>query len=78
MSLRATLITAILLFLTGLLMPIQNQSDYARQGYVTGSDELIEFADLNLGDGNTSTLYVFYPGLTIEAEEDDLIDSESP
>ena len=78
LSIRTTVITAILLFLTGLLMPAQNQSDYARLGYVTGEDELIEFADLELGEGNTSTLYVFFPGLTIEADKEELIDSESP
>ena len=75
-SLRATLITAMLLFLTGLLVPpLNNQSEYARQGYVTGADELIEFANLELIEGNTSTLYVFFPGLTIEAEG---IEADSP
>lgn len=78
-SIRATVLTALLLFLTGLLMPLSNESGYAHQGYVTGVDELIEFTNFELSEGNTRTLYVFYPGLTIEAsDEDERIDAESP
>ena len=39
---------------------------YDVSGMVTGTDEFIEFADLDFRS-NTSTIYVFYPGLTIEA-----------
>lgn len=68
-SLRATVVTAMLIFLTGLLIPAnsQRQND---QGIVTASDEFIEFADLDLGS-STSTVYVFYPGLTIEEALDE-------
>ncbi len=71
-----------MVFMTGLLMPKNPESNYASEGFVTGADELIEFADLEVTRGKTSTLYVFYPGLTIEASyesyEDDIIDPDSP
>ncbi len=70
-SLRATVVTAMLIFLTGLLIPVNNQN-IARNnsGTVTATDEFIEFADLDL-KSSTSTVYVFYPGLTIEEAQDD-------
>ena len=60
-------------------MPIQNKSGYAHQGYVTGVDELTEFADFSMDENGLRTLYVFYPGLTVNAsDEDERIDAESP
>ena len=77
-SLRATVITAMLVFLTGLLIPANNgdgfagsvMAQYNYEGIVTGSDEFIEFADWDYRS-NTSTIYVFYPGLTVEAISDE-------
>ena len=40
---------------------------YGQEGIVTGTDEFIEFANLDLRS-NTSTVYVFYPGLTVEED----------
>lgn len=78
-SLRVTVITAMLVFFTGLLIPGNNENSssnggivnpvYGASGLVTGSDEFIEFADLDVRS-NTSTIYVFYPGLTVEAIAD--------
>lgn len=72
-SLRATVLTAMLLFLTGVLLPAHNNDaritamPLPQEELVTGSDEHTEFADLDFME-NTSTVYVFYPGLTIEEE----------
>jgi anti-sigma factor RsiW len=80
-SLRATILTALMVFITGLLMPKSPEQNLVQQGFVTGTDELIEFADLDLSPGSTH-VYVFYPGLTIEASydayDDELIDAGSP
>jgi len=70
-SLRATVVTAMLIFLTGLLIPSNDQNELiVTGGTVTGTDEFIEFADLDIRS-NVSTVYVFYPGLTIEAINED-------
>lgn len=69
-SLRATVVTAMLIFLTGLLIPANDANLAATRGTVTASDEFIEFADLDL-NASTSTVYVFYPGLTIEEAQDE-------
>lgn len=81
-SLRAMVITAMLVFLTGLLFPgnheISNSAGhvhepvYGAYGIVTGADEFIEFADLDIRS-STSTIYVFYPGLTVEAIADNTV-----
>lgn len=81
-TLRATILTALMVFMTGLLMPHEVNQKMANKGSVTGSDELIEFFDGDLAPANTRTLYVFYPGLTIEASsdpyDDQVMDTESP
>ncbi len=69
-SLRATVVTAMLIFLTGLLIPANEQDLAQNRGSVTATDEFIEFADLDL-KSSTSTVYVFYPGLTIEEAMDE-------
>ena len=75
-SVRATVVTAMLLFLTGLLIPgtefteSVERPEYTAVGLVTGADEFIEFADLDFRL-NTSTVYVFYPGVTIESEQEE-------
>ena len=67
-SVRATVLTVLLVFFMGLFYPsTAERSELAAAGYVTGADELTEFPDLNLSQWNTRTLYVFYPGLTVEA-----------
>ncbi|MFK7846896.1 MAG: anti-sigma factor [Rhodothermales bacterium] len=87
-SLRATVVTAMLVFLTGLLIPANNLNGYSEsgivspvygaEGVVTGSDEFIEFTDLDFLS-NTSTIYVFYPGLTVEAvSENDAMRTQLP
>ncbi len=70
-SLRATILTVLLVFLSGLFYPNSERSEYAVEGYVTGADERIEFIDLDMSRWNTRTLYVFYPGLTVEASSDE-------
>lgn len=81
-TLRATILTALMVFMTGLLMPHEANQKMARKGIVTGTDELIEFFDSDQQPANTRTLYVFYPGLTIEASydpyDDQGLDTESP
>ena len=75
-SVRATVLTAMLLFLTGLLIPNTEFVEqierpvYQVEGMVTGADEVIEFADLDFRL-NTSTVYVFYPGVTVESEQEE-------
>lgn len=78
-SIRVTVVTAMLVFLTGLLIPGNTQEVltqdvqipiYGQEGIVTGTDEFIEFANLDLRS-NTSTVYVFYPGLTVEEDRTD-------
>ena len=75
-SVRATVMTVLLVFFLGLFYPSEKASEYAHQGYVSGSDELIEFADMDLSSWNTRTLYVFVPGITVEAspEEERIIE----
>lgn len=67
-SVRATVLTVLLVFFMGLFYPgTAERSELAAAGYVTGSDELTEFPDLDLSHWYTRTLYVFYPGVTVEA-----------
>lgn len=67
-SVRATVLTVLLVFFMGLLNPgPPERSELAAAGYVTGLDELTEFTDLSFSHWNTRTLYVIYPGLTVEA-----------
>ncbi len=65
-SFRAALIVALVVFLTGLFLPSNNGQNAAR-GYVIGTDETTEFPDMHLSPGAAVTVYVFYPGLTVEA-----------
>ncbi len=69
-SFRAVVITASLVFLSGLLFPA-NAPEKAVAGLVYGMDETIEFAELPTTPTRTATLYVFYPGLTVEAAQYD-------
>ena len=67
-SVRATVLTVLLVFFMGLFYPsTAERSELAAAGYVTGVDELTEFPDLDLSHWYTRTLYVFYPGVTVEA-----------
>lgn len=67
-SIRATALTVLLVFFMGLFYPgTTERSELAAAGYVTGLDELTEFTDLGFTHWNTRTLYVIYPGLTVEA-----------
>ena len=75
-SVRATVLTVLLVFIMGLLYPSVKDSEMASSGYVTGSDELVEFTELDNSMWHTRTLYVFFPGLTVEASnEDEVLDS---
>ncbi len=70
LSYRAVVIAASLVCLSGLLFPA-NAPENAAAGQVFGMDETIEFTDLSPTQAGTATLYVFYPGLTIEAAQHD-------
>jgi Putative zinc-finger len=70
MSFRAVVIAASLVFLSGLLFPA-NAPEKEASGQVLGTDETIEFADIAPSPTSTATLYVFYPGLTVEAAQYD-------
>ena len=72
-SLRTTVVTAMFLFMAGLFIPADTFETHANpapvyqvQGQVTGTDELIEFADMDVLPG-TNYVYVFYPGIDVEA-----------
>ncbi len=72
-SLRTTVVTAMFLFLAGLFVPADTFEEYPSQtpvyqveGLVTGSDELIQFSDMDVLPG-TNYVYVFYPGIDVEA-----------
>ena len=72
-SVRATVLTVLLVFFMGLFYPsTAERSELAASGYVTGADELTEFPDLGLSPWTTRTLYVFYPGVTVEASLGDV------
>lgn len=66
-SLRGGVILAASLFIAGLLYPTSTVSDPLAQGIVIGLDESVEFTDSELMEGGRNTVYVFYPGLTVEA-----------
>ena len=76
-SVRATILTVLLVFMMGLFYPTVEKSELASSGYVTGSDEIIEFPDSDTSVWHTRTLYVFFPGLTVEASlEEEFSDAE--
>jgi anti-sigma factor RsiW len=70
LSVRAVALSAAMVFLAGLLIPANTPAPDAR-GSVVGTDETIEFAEVHPAPGAIATLYVFYPGLTVEAAQDD-------
>ncbi|MEM8485460.1 MAG: anti-sigma factor [Bacteroidota bacterium] len=73
-SLRTTVVTAMFLFLAGLFVPADTFETYPPsqtpvyqvEGQVTGTDELIQFSDMDVLPG-TNYVYVFYPGIDVEA-----------
>lgn len=75
-SLRAGVVAAVVVFTLGLLMPVNVQEPYAEQPpmqLVVGEEELVELPPALAAEPKTrnETLYVFYPGLTIEADKDE-------
>lgn len=66
MTLRVALLLAAGLFLVGLLSPISPAPEPLRIP-VAGEEELIRFSDVDLPPSRFEAVYVFYPGLTIEA-----------
>lgn len=64
-SIRAAALAAGLVFLAGLFFPSNTQP--VGQGSVVGFDETIEVSELSTTPTALATLYVFYPGLTVEA-----------
>ena len=66
-SLRGGIILAASIFIAGLLYPTSTVSDPLTRGIVIGQDESVEFTDSELMEGKRNTVYVFYPGLTVEA-----------
>ncbi len=65
-SLRVAVAAAVLVFLTGLLLPLSQQPVQAAR-LVIGQQEQVELAAYRDADA----VYVFYPGLTVEAAPDD-------
>ncbi len=67
-SLRSALIVALVLFLVGVMLP--GSTTYGdRAAEVLGEEERVEFVDLELPPSRFEAVYVFYPGLTIEAKQ---------
>lgn len=68
LTFRGTVMVFVMVFLMGLFTPLSGPSpDYASSRWVYGEEEFVEFPDYNGLFGLSSTMYVFYPGLTIEA-----------
>ncbi len=66
-TLRSALLVAIVLFFIGVMLPGSTTPENASSGKVMGEEERVEFADLELTPRRLEAVYVFYPGLTIEA-----------
>lgn len=64
-SLGSGALAAILVFVAGLLL--SSEETVLPTGLVVGEQERLEFADTTPAIERPNTLYVFYPGLTIEA-----------
>ena len=73
-SVRATVLTVVLVFFMGFFYPSIGGQETAETGYVTGADERIEFTDLDISMWNSRTLYVFFPGITVEASEETVLE----
>ena len=73
-SVRTGVAAAVIVFLLGLLVPSNLDSTVARlQPAVIGMQEIVELqpAATVLPRAQSETLYVFYPGLTVEATKTD-------
>ncbi|GIV62314.1 MAG: hypothetical protein KatS3mg044_1180 [Rhodothermaceae bacterium] len=69
-SFRAAVLVALLLFLVGVLLPeAPAPPRTVVMPSVHGEEERIEFADFELPPRRLEAVYVFYPGLTIEATQ---------
>ncbi len=69
-SLRVALLVAVGLFFVGVFVP-GNMTEEPVTMPVLGEEERIEFVDLDLPPSRFEAVYVFYPGLTIEATQPD-------
>jgi len=71
-SLRSAMITAVLLFVAGFLLPthLAPEPVVTAMARVTGEEELINLAQIETVKKHYEPVYVFYPGLTVEAEHE--------
>lgn len=71
-SVRTGVAAAVIVFLLGLLVPTNIDSTVARfQPAVVGMQEFVELRPVAADRPPSETLYVFYPGLTVEAAKID-------
>ncbi len=68
-SLRSAVIVALALFLIGVMLPGSTTPDDQTGAAVRGEEERVEFVDLEVAPSRFEAVYVFYPGLTIEAKQ---------
>ena len=69
-SLRAAVLTAVLLFTVGVLLP-GNQHEALPGMQIRIEEELVDLPELFMAPPEPSAVYVFYPGLTIEADKNE-------
>lgn len=78
-SLRSAVMVAVLVFVTGLLMPKHGGETTPRlsagAAYVEGIDERVEFLEPVVL--RPEAVYVFYPGLTVEADKEERVATEA-
>ncbi|WP_457654081.1 anti-sigma factor family protein [Rhodocaloribacter sp.] len=68
-TLRSAVIVAVVLFLIGVMLPGSTAPEDQARTSVLGEEERVEFVDLELPPSRFEAVYVFYPGLTIEAKQ---------
>jgi hypothetical protein len=68
-SLRAAAVVAVLVFFAGLFVP-RAEPVLRPLGTVIGEEERVEFVDVS-APPSREAVYVFYPGLTVEAQKSD-------
>jgi len=69
-SLRSAVLTAVLVFMIGVFLPA-NATEEPPTVFVEIEEELVEFPVFQFPFREPTAVYVFYPGLTIEAPKSD-------
>jgi anti-sigma factor RsiW len=69
-SLRSAVLTAIVVFMVGVFLPANTPEESAAV-FVEIEEELVEFPAFQFPFREPTAVYVFYPGLTIEAPKSD-------